>query len=180
MADRYQKNLEKAVAPRVDGPLVLATIGSPVGSMGNLFRAEAFDVLGGGRASGSTHGKVHREGARDIRLPQSFAVALTTDPVYFFKWKPFWGRVKIKKELDRLPREGLRVKISRGQATTTVFLLISDTTQSRVAFEMATLGMGAAKAKVAEVTAAFAPELTENEVTPEGHPSQGPVGQSDA
>jgi hypothetical protein len=162
MADRYQKNLEKAVASRIDGPLVLATIGSPVGSMANLFRAEAFDLLGGGtfRASGSTHGKVHREGARDIRLPRNFAVALTNDSVYFFKWKPFWGRVKIKKELDRLPREGLRVKISHGQATATVFLLISDSTQSRVAFEMATLGMGAAKAKVAEVTAAFAPELS--------------------
>lgn len=161
MADRYQQNLEKAVAPLIDGPLVLATIGSPVGSMGNLFRAEAFDLLGGGsvRASGSTHGKVHREGARDIRLPRSFAVVLTRDSVYFFKWKPFWGRVRIKKELDRLPREGLRVKISRGAATATVFLLISDSTQSRVAFEMATLGMGAAKAKVEEVTTAFGREL---------------------
>jgi hypothetical protein len=40
-------------------------------------------------------------------------VALTATSVYFFKWKPFWGRVKIKKELARLPRAGLRVKVAR-------------------------------------------------------------------
>jgi hypothetical protein len=166
MGERYQQNLEKAVGRRIDGPLVVATIGSPVGSMSNLFKAEAFNVgasLGDSSmlaASGSTHGRVHQRDAKDIRLPTSFAVALTETSVYFFKWKPFWGRVKIKKELAHLPREGLRVKISLGKATATVFLLASDSTGIRVAFEMATLGMAKAKAKVEEVVAAFGPELS--------------------
>ena len=162
MGARYQANLEKAVGRRIDGPLVVATIGSPVGSMGNLFRAEAFNLAGGGafRASGSTRGRVHHDDTKDVRLPQSFAVALTGTSVFFFKWKPFWGRVRIKKELARLPREGLRVKISRGQASATVFLLLSETKGTRVAFEMATLGMAKAKAKVEQVSAAFGPELS--------------------
>jgi hypothetical protein len=78
--------------------------------------------------------------------------------VYFFKWKPFWGRVKIKKELARMPREGLRVKITPGKASATVFILVSETTGARTAFEMATLGMSAAKAKVEQMIAAFEPE----------------------
>ncbi|HEY1522276.1 MAG TPA: hypothetical protein VGF70_04625 [Solirubrobacteraceae bacterium] len=164
MGDRYQRNLEEGVKPLIDGPLIVATIGSPVGSMSNLFRAEAFNVatsaIGDGtfRASGSTRGRVHQTGGRDIRLPRSFAVALTATSVYFFKWKPFWGKVKIKKELARVPREGLRVKISPGKASATVFILVSETTGMRTAFEMATLGMSAAKAKVEEMVTAFAPE----------------------
>ncbi len=163
MGDSYQRNLEAAVGPRVDGPLVVATIGSPVGSMSNLFRSEAFNLgvgaAGGIRASGSTRGRVEREGAKDVRLPQSFAVVVTEQSVYFFQWKPFWGRVKIKKELARLPREGLAVKVVRGKATAIVFLLGSEATNTRVAFEMATLGMASAKAKVAEVAAAFGQEV---------------------
>jgi hypothetical protein len=164
MGDRYQRNLEEAVKPVIDGPLVLATIGSPVGSMSNLFRAEAFNVAASGigdgsiSASGSTGGRVHQSGAKDIHLPRSFAVALTATSVYFFKWKPFWGKVKIKKELARMPRNGLSVKIGPGRASATVFVLVSETTGTRTAFEMATLGMSAAKAKVDEVVAAFAPE----------------------
>jgi hypothetical protein len=78
--------------------------------------------------------------------------------VYFFKWKPFWGKVKIKKELARVPRDGLRVKISPGKASATVFIFVSETTGTRTAFEMATLGMSAAKAKVEQMVTAFAPE----------------------
>jgi hypothetical protein len=164
MADRYQQNLEQAVGRRIDGPLVVATIGSPVGSMANLFKAEAFNVgmsaMGstGSRASGSTAGRIHHRDAKDVRLPRSFAVALTATSVYFFQWKPFWGRVKIKKELTRVPRDGLAVQVSHGQASATVFLLVSERAGTQVAFEMATLGMGKAKEKVAEVVAAFAPE----------------------
>lgn len=164
MGDRYQRNLEEGVKPLIDGPLVLATIGSPVGSMSNLFRAEAFNVatsgIGDGSVlvSGSTRGRVHQSGGKDIHLPRSFAVALTATSVYFFKWKPFWGRVKIKKQLAQVPREGLRVKISPGKASATVFVLVSETTGMRTAFEMATLGMSAAKAKVEQVVTAFAPE----------------------
>jgi hypothetical protein len=164
LGDRYQTNLEAAVGPLIDGPMVVATIGAPVGSMGNLFRAEIFNVglsqLGGGSGvSGMTRGKVENRDIKDVRLPQSFAVVVTATSVYFFKWKPFWGRVKIKKLLAQLPREGLQVKISKGSATATVFLLLSEPAGMRTAFEMATLGMAKAKAKVAEVVAAFGPEL---------------------
>ncbi|HEY3841666.1 MAG TPA: hypothetical protein VGL48_00310 [Acidimicrobiales bacterium] len=165
MATRYQENLEKGVAALIDGPLVVATIGSPVGSMSRLFTSEAFKLgmsAAGGdgtfTVSGSTRGRVEQPEGKDIRLPQSFAVALTGSSVYFFKWKPFWGRVKIKKELARIPREGLRVRVTQGKATATVFLLLSETTGMRVAFEMATLGMAKAKEKVAEVVGAFVPE----------------------
>ncbi len=164
MGDRYQENLEKAVVPMIDGPLVLATIGSPVGAMAHLFTAEAFNLglAGTGdnvfRASGASRGKVHRDEMKDVRLPQTFAVALTPTSVYFFKWKPFWGRVKIKKELARLPRDGLKVKISKGKATATTFLLVSESAGMRTAFDMATLRMAKATAKVQEVVSAFAPE----------------------
>jgi hypothetical protein len=172
LGDKYQVNLEKAVIPLIDGSLVVATIGAPVGSMGNLFRAEVFNLgmagLGGTdvRASGMTRGKVEGRDVKDVRLPTSFAVAVTPTSVYFFKWKPFWGRVKIKKQLAQLPREGMQVKISKGSATATVFLLLSESAGLRTAFEMATLGMAKAKAKVAEVTEAFAPELAAAEAPP--------------
>lgn len=164
MGDRYQENLEKAVGPLIDGPLVLATIGTPVGSMARLFTAEAFNLglAGAGddlfRVSGASRGKVRREEMKDVRLPQSFAVALTPTSVYFFKWKPFWGRVKIKKELACFPRDGLKVKISKGKATATTFLLVSESAGMRTAFDMATLKMAKAVAKVQEVVTAFAPE----------------------
>jgi hypothetical protein len=160
MADRYQENLEKAVAPLIDGPLVVATIGSPVGSMSNLFGAEIFNLgmsaaTSGVRASGMTSGKVQADGMKNVRLPTSFAVAVTSTSVYFFKWKPFWGRVKIKKQLAQFSRDGLQVQVSKGKATATVFALASPAAGTRTAFEMATLGMAKAKAKVDEVTAAL-------------------------
>lgn len=166
MGDRYQQNLEQALGSRIDGPLVVATIGSPVGSMSNLFKAEVFNLgmsgIGDNTSpiSGATRGRVHHRDGKDVRLPQSFAVALTPTSVYLFQWKPFWGKVKIKKELAHLPREGLTVNVSHGKATATVFLLTSESTGTQVAFEMATLGMGAAKAKVEEVVAAFGAETT--------------------
>jgi hypothetical protein len=118
------------------------------------------------RASGMTRGKVENRDVKDVRLPTSFAVAVTPTSVYFYKWKPFWGRVKITKLLAQLPREGLQVKISKGKATATVFLLLSESAGVRTAFEMATLGMATAKAKVAEVVAAFGPELAASESPP--------------
>ena len=163
MADRYQRNLEEAVKPLIDGPLVLATIGSPVGSMSNLFRAEAFNVatsgIGDGSVlvSGSTRGRVRQSGGKDIHLPRSFAVALTATSVVLLQVEAVLGQVKIKKELARMPRDGLNVRIGPGKASATVFILVSETTGTRTAFEMATLGMSAAKAKVEQVTAAFAP-----------------------
>jgi hypothetical protein len=166
MAERYQQNLEKAAAPLIDGPLIVATIGAPVGAMSRGLSAEAFNVgmagagAGGGPlASGMTHGKVHQRDAKDVRLPQSFAVVLTATSVYFFKWKPFWGRVKIKRELARMPREGLQVTIAKGRASATTFLLVSESAGMRTAFEMATLGMAKAKAKVQEVVTAFGPDI---------------------
>jgi hypothetical protein len=161
MGDRYQENLEKAVAPLIDGPLVVATIGSPVGSMSNVFKAEAFNVgmsqvdPSSVRVSGMTSGRVHADDIKDVRLPTSFAVAVTSTSIYFFKWKPFWGRVKIKKQLAQFSRDGLQVHISKGKATATVFALASPATGMRTAFEMATLGMKKAEAKVAEVVAAL-------------------------
>jgi hypothetical protein len=164
MAQRYQTNLEAAVTALIDGPLVIATIGSPVGSMGNLFRAQAFSLgmaAGGGdyRASGRTSGKIHQDDVKDVRLPTSFAVAITPTSVYFFKWKPFWGRVKIKKQLAQVPRKGLQVRVAKGKATATTFLLLSEPAGIRTAFEMATLGMASAKELVARVVDAFGPEI---------------------
>ena len=171
MAERYQTNLEAAVAPLIDGPLVIATIGSPVGSMGNLFRAQAFNLgmaAGGGdyRASGMTSGKIRQNDIKDVRLPTSFAVAVTPTSVYFFKWKPFWGRVKIKKQLVQVPREGLQVRIAKGKATATTFVLVSETVGVRTAFEMATLGMAAAKDLVTRVVDAFGPEIASSGTAP--------------
>jgi hypothetical protein len=164
LGDKYQANLEKAAAPLIDGPLVVATIGSPVGSMSNLFKAQAFSLgmaLGGSdiRGGGLTKGRVEGREVKDVRLPTSFAVVVTATSVYFFKWKPFWGRVKLKKLLAQIPRDGLHVKVSKGSATATVFMLLSESAGLRTAFEMATLGMAKAKAKVAEVSAAFEPEI---------------------
>ena len=165
LAEKYQTNLEKGLAPLVDGPLLVATTGQPVGSMASLFRAEAFNLAttaidpGGVRISGRSRGKVHQAGLKDVRLPTSFAVAITPTSVYFYKWKPFWGRVKIKKQLLAVPRDGLTVSITKGRATTTVIALQSETAGVRTAFEIATLGMSKAKDIVAGVVAAFEPEV---------------------
>lgn len=163
MGERYQQNLEQGVAPLVDGPLVAVTVGSPVGSMSNLFRAEALNAagaaVGGGSPglSGATRGRVRQDGARDIRLPQSFAVAVTPASVYFFKWKPFWGRVKVKGELACIPREGMAVHVASRKAST-AFLLVSPSTGTRAAFELGTLGFASAKARVDAMVAALGPE----------------------
>ena len=163
MGERYQQNLEQGVAPRVDGPLVTVTVGSPVGSMSNLFGAEALNAagaaLGGGapRLSGATRGRVRQKGGKDVRLPQSFAVAVTPTSVYFFKWKPFWGRVKIKGELACLPRAGLVVQVAQRKAST-AFLLVSPSAGTRAAFELGTLGFASAKARVDAMVAALDPE----------------------
>jgi hypothetical protein len=111
------------------------------------------------KVGGMTSGRIRQRDVKDVRLPTSFAVAMTPTSVYFFKWKPFWGRVKIKKLLAQVPRAGLQVKVSKGKATATVFLLLSEAAGIRAAFEMATLGMESAKAKVAEVAAALGPEI---------------------
>lgn len=163
LGEKYQANLEKGLAPLVDGPLVVATTGQPVGSMAGLFRAEVFNLAttaidpGGLKVSGRAGGKVHQAGMQDVRLPTSFAVAITPTSIYFYKWKPFWGRVKVKKQLLQVPREGLTVTISKGRATATVFALQSEAAGVRTAFEIATLGMSKAKAIVADVVAALDP-----------------------
>jgi len=171
MAQRYQANLDAAVTPLIDGPLVIATSGAPVGSMGNLFQAQAFNLgmAGGGgdvRASGRTSGKVSQANLKDVRLPTSFAIAITPTSVYFFKRKLFWGRVKIKKQLVQIPREGLQVRVAKGKATATTFLLVSEPAGIRTAFEMATLGMSSAKELVARVVEAFGPEIASSGPAP--------------
>ena len=50
------------------------------------------------------------------------------------------------------------MSVRQGKATATVFVLISSTSGMRTAFEMASLGMSAAKARIDELVAAFAPE----------------------
>jgi hypothetical protein len=163
MGERYQQNLEEGVAPLIDGPLVTATVGSPVGSMSHLFRAEAVNAAGAAIGSGSpelsgaTRGRVHQDRGKDVRLPQSFAVAVTPTSVYFFRWKPFWGRVKIKRELACIPRAGLVVQVAPRKAST-AFLLVSPATGTRAAFELGTLGFASAKARVDAMVAALAPE----------------------
>jgi hypothetical protein len=163
MGGRYQENLEREVAARVDGPLLSTTVGSPVGSMSNLFGAEAINAAGtllatgSPRLSGATRGRVHRETGRDVRLPQSFAVAVTPTSVYFFKWKPFWGRVKIKQELARVPRDGMIVQVA-ARKTSTAFLLVSPPTGTHAAFELGTLGFASAQARVQAMIAALEPD----------------------
>ena len=53
------------------------------------------------------------------------------------------------------PTNRMQVQISQGKASTTVFALASPASGQRTAFEMATLGMAKAKAKVAEMSAAL-------------------------
>src|SRR5262249_12430290 len=106
---------------------------------------------------GATRGRVRHEGGRDVRLPQNFAVAVTPTSVYFFKWKPFWGRVKIKGELACIPRAGLTVQVAPRKGST-AFLLVSPPTGTRVAFELGTLGFESAKARVEAMIAALAAE----------------------
>jgi hypothetical protein len=77
LGEKYQANLETGLAPLVDGPLVVATTGQPVGSMASLFRAEVFHLAttamdpGGFETSGRGGGKVHQSGLKDVRLPCS-------------------------------------------------------------------------------------------------------------
>ena len=75
-------------------------------------------------------------------------MAVTPASVYFFNWKPFWGRVKIKGELACIPREGIAVQVASRKAST-AFLLVSSSTGTRAAFELGTLGFASAKAMVA-------------------------------
>jgi hypothetical protein len=164
LSERYQAKLEAAVEPHLDGPMVFATIGSPVGSMSRLLRSEAFNVALAGagdnlfRSSGRTTGRLHDGAGRDIRLPTSFIVALTPTSLFVFKYKSRWSRFKVKRELARIPRAGMVVQIHKGKASATVFQIASEATGDRMAFEMATLGMAYAKAKVEQVVQAFAPE----------------------
>jgi hypothetical protein len=155
LGEKYQANLEKAAAPLIDGPLVAATAASPAGAMSKLIASEIFNVgtaaMGGTVIGTRATGSIETEGTKRVSLPLNFAVVVTPSSVYFFKWKLFWGRVKIKKELARFPREGLEVSVQPGKMATQ-FGLLSATQRTWTAFEMGTLGMATAKAKVEEMT----------------------------
>jgi len=108
-------------------------------------------VLGGGspRLSGATRGRVRQKGGKDVRLPQSFAVAVTPTSVYFFKWKPFWGRVKIKGEARvSVAPPGWSSRSHRAKASTAFLLVFTLRREPAPAFELGTLGFASAKARV--------------------------------
>ena len=158
LGEKYQANLEKAVAPLIDGPLLAATAASPAGSLSRLVASKVFSIgtvaAGGTAIEAGARGKIESDEAKSISLPINFAVAVTATSVYFFKWKLFWGRVKIKKELARFPREGLQVTVQHGKAASE-FALLSPSEHRWTAFEMGTLGMAKAKAKVEQVANAL-------------------------
>ena len=68
----------------------------------------------------TTRGTAHGESGKRVRLPTNFIVALTPSSVFFYQWRNFHSRVKIKQEIVRVPREGLKAHI-RTNGNTTVF-----------------------------------------------------------
>jgi hypothetical protein len=162
MGDKMDQNMQVGLQPLVDGPLQAYTVADPVGGMKRLARATATNVALSAAGdsvfpvSASTHGSAHDEG-RTVRLPTNFIVAVTPTSVYAFAWRSRYSKVRIKKELLRLPREGLKVKI-RSKGTATYFGLVAEPTGTAFAFEMVTMGFAAAKAKVDQIVAALARE----------------------
>ena len=162
MGEKMDQNMQAALQPLVDGPLQAYTVADPVGGMKRLARAAATNVAFSAAGdspfpvSASTHGSAHDQG-RNVRLPTNFIVAVTPTSVYVFTWRNRYSKVRIKKELLRVPREGLRVKV-RSKGTATYFGLVAEPTGTAFAFEMVTMGFAAAKAKVEQIVAALAPE----------------------
>jgi len=161
MRQKIDEHLKAGLQARVDGPLQAYSVAQPVGTMSHFLRAEATNVAvagagGDARMSGRTRGSASSGGKR-VKLPNSFAVAITPTTVHVFGWKNFWTKVTVKRELLTLPRAGLRVAVTP-KGSTTFFHLRSEPSGEELAFEMATLGFASAKARVEEVVTALQPE----------------------
>jgi hypothetical protein len=76
------------------------------------------------------------------------------------------GAREDQEQLAQVRREGLQVRVAKGKATATTFLLVSEPAGIRTAFEMATLGMAAAKELVARVVDAFGREIASSGPAP--------------
>lgn len=74
------------------------------------------------------------DAGKDVRLPMNFIVALTPAAMHVFKVRRTWTGLKLKRELGRIPRAGLRLEMRDAGIATRFRLDGAD--GSSLAFEM--------------------------------------------
>jgi hypothetical protein len=63
-----------------------------------------------GNARRTPGDKIHREGGKDTKLPQSFLLVATPTTIHVFAFKMLWGKTTVKAELGSFPRAGLEFR----------------------------------------------------------------------
>lgn len=101
MDSKLEKQMAKmvtAVQPHCDEPILSAMTCSHAGSMSSTLMAKLMDGIGGVGTISHTSD-----------LPNPVFIAVGERYIYAFKYKPWWFKFKIKKEVARWPREELSV-----------------------------------------------------------------------
>ncbi|MBN2028348.1 MAG: hypothetical protein JW854_16485 [Actinobacteria bacterium] len=100
MAEKSEKQMAKmvdAVQPHCDEAIVAAMTCSHAGSMGSLLASKLAGGIGGM--------------ARTSGLPNPVFIAVGTDTIYAFDYRPRGFKFKIKKEVARWPRAEMNIEV---------------------------------------------------------------------
>ena len=127
LGEKYIESATKGAAARLSEP-VLATLF--VQRSGAMAAGIAGAVTGYARRTAPD--RIHREGGKDTKLPQSFMLAATPTAVHVFAYKMFWGKTKVKEELGSFPRAGLELHAGDGGSQ---FLVRSSQPPQEMCFE---------------------------------------------
>jgi len=100
--DAQMNKMIEAVQPHCDETITAAMTCSQAGSMRSTFLTRIFGVFGGGIAHGE--------------LPNPVFIAVGSEHVYAFDYRPRGFKFKIKKEAARWPRRELTVDADQGTA----------------------------------------------------------------
>jgi hypothetical protein len=126
MDDKTKKQMAKmvdALQPHCDEPIAAAMTCSLPGSMGSLLISR---ILGGSGGS-----------VQSVRLPNPVFIGVGTKSIYAFEYAPKGFNFKIKREVQRWPRDQVRVE-SRNSGVMANFTLTTDSGES-YSFEIPTM-----------------------------------------
>jgi hypothetical protein len=140
--DRFYRQATEKVQAKSGEPVELITRAGRPGAMGALVGGEVLrgiDVAGGstigvGGAAAPGGRMIAAGGGKGARLPLNFLVALTPTALRVFTVRPGWIRVKVRKELGVIPRDGLQLAMADGGLVKRFRLDATD--GSGIAFEM--------------------------------------------
>lgn len=141
LGDGFYRKAKAKIEARIGEPVEVLGWASRSGAMtavlaGTVLRG-AETALGSAVAAGTAvpGGRMRdADGGKGARLPINFLVALTPTALRVFALRKTWTGLRLKKELGRLPREGLRLQVE--DATVVKRFRLDGADGSAVGFEM--------------------------------------------